>query len=114
MEKIQPEKVGETCPDCGGELVYRNGRHGRFISCLNFPKCKYTRAIETEKKEAPEPSRILCPECGRELLKRKSRYGTYFLGCSGFPSCRYMADLNGEKIVPKAKKTAKKSARGKK
>ena len=114
MEKIQPEKVGETCPDCGGELVYRNGRHGRFISCLNFPKCKYTRAIETEKKEAPEPSGIMCPECGRELLKRKSRYGTYFLGCSGFPSCRYMADLNGEKIVPKAKKTAKKSARGKK
>ena len=111
MEKIQPEKVGETCPECGGELVYRTGRYGRFISCLNFPKCRYTRQIESVQKEKPEPAGKPCPRCGSELLKRKSRYGTYFLGCSAFPKCNYMESLNGEEIVPK--KTARTAARRK-
>ena len=101
MEKIQPVKVGETCPECGGELVYRDGRFGRFISCGNFPKCRYTRKIEQENKEQPEPTGKMCPDCGKELLKRRSRYGTYFLGCSGFPTCNFMETLEGEKIVPK-------------
>lgn len=101
MEKIQPVKVGETCPDCGNELVYRNGRYGMFISCSTFPKCRYTRKIEQEDKEKPEPTGKMCPECGKELLKRRSRYGTYFLGCSGFPGCNYMETLEGERIVPK-------------
>ena len=104
MEKLQPEKVGEICPDCGSELVYRNGRYGKFISCSNFPSCRYTRKIEVKEKEQPEPTGKMCPECGKELLKRKSRFGTYFLGCSGFPKCHYMENLNGEKIVSRKDK----------
>ena len=108
MEKIQPEKVGEVCPECGGELVYRNGRYGRFISCGNFPKCRYTRQLVTKEKEKPEPTGKMCPECGGELLKRKSRYGTYFLGCSNFPECRHMETLEGEKI--EAKRSTRRTA----
>ena len=103
MEKIQPEKTGEVCPECGGDLVYRTGRYGKFISCSNFPKCRYTSQIGTPEKEKPEPAGKTCPRCGSELLKRKSRYGTYFLGCSAFPKCNYMESLNGEEIVPKKK-----------
>lgn len=104
MEKIQPEKTGEKCPECGGDLVYRNGRFGRFISCSNFPKCKYTAKIEKKDEEKPEPTGKMCPECGKELLKRKSRFGTYFLGCSGFPKCTYMENLNGERIYSRKEK----------
>ena len=114
MEKIQPEKVGETCPECGGDLVYRNGKYGKFISCANFPKCRYTRQIEKDGKEKPEPAGKMCPRCGHELLKRRSRYGTYFLGCSDFPRCNYMESLTGEEIVPKktaGKSTARKTTR---
>ncbi|MBR2990581.1 MAG: type I DNA topoisomerase [Solobacterium sp.] len=116
MEKLQPEKVGEICPDCGGELVYRKGKYGKFISCSNYPKCKYTRNIEDPVKEKPEPTGKVCPECGGELLKRKSRYGTYFLGCSNYPSCRHMETLDGEKIEPKKSgtKTARRSTGGRK
>ena len=110
MEKLAPEKVGEICPDCGSELVYRNGRFGRFISCSNFPKCRYTRKIEVKEKEKPEPTGKMCPDCGHELLKRKSRFGTYFLGCSNFPACHYMENLNGERII--SKKDRKASAEG--
>lgn len=104
MEKVQPEKTGDKCPECGGDLVYRNGRFGKFISCSNFPKCKYTAKIEKENAEKPEPTGKICPECGKELLKRKSRFGTYFLGCSGFPKCSYMENLEGERIYSRKEK----------
>lgn len=113
MDKLEPEKVGETCPECGGELVYRTSRYGRFISCGNFPKCRYTRQIEKTEKEKPEPTGKTCPECGGELLKRRSRYGTYFHGCSNFPKCRYMESLDGERIVSRSSssRTGRTSAR---
>lgn len=31
-------KLGENCPDCGGELAIRKGRFGEFVACLNFSK----------------------------------------------------------------------------
>jgi DNA topoisomerase-1 len=115
MEKLELEKVGEVCPECGGELVYRNGRFGKFISCANFPKCRYTRQLDKPNAEKPEPTGKMCPECGAELLKRKSRFGTYFLGCSNFPKCHYMENLEGERIISKqdrykAKEDKKKAA----
>ncbi len=33
------------CPECGGKLIERSGRNGRFIGCSGFPKCRYTRSI---------------------------------------------------------------------
>lgn len=30
------------CPKCGGELIERNGKYGKFIGCSNYPKCRYT------------------------------------------------------------------------
>lgn len=33
----------EMCPRCGGQLVERNGKYGKFIGCSNYPKCKYTQ-----------------------------------------------------------------------
>jgi ssDNA-binding Zn-finger/Zn-ribbon topoisomerase 1 len=33
------------CPKCGGILLLRDGMHGKFLGCSNYPKCKYTRSI---------------------------------------------------------------------
>lgn len=110
MEKMEPEKIGEACPDCGNELVIRQGRFGKFISCSNYPECKYTRKIETPEKEKPEPTGKICPDCGGELLKRKSRYGNYFLGCSNFPKCKHIENIDGEKKPFFRKKGTKKDA----
>ena len=35
----------EVCPWCGGKLIKRNGRHGEFLGCSTYPKCRYTRNI---------------------------------------------------------------------
>ncbi len=49
MPVIPNEKTGTMCPLCGNPLEYKYSNYGRFIGCSNFPKCKYTENIETEK-----------------------------------------------------------------
>lgn len=44
--------------------------------------------MENEKKAAF--ARGICPNCGSRLVERQSKYGK-FLGCSGYPHCRFMA-----------------------
>lgn len=90
MEKVEVEKLGEACPECGGELVYRFGRFGKFVACSNFPECRFNRALDGTVKAAPEKTGEQCPNCGSDLVKRKSRFGTFFVACSGFPKCRYI------------------------
>ncbi|MDB5058068.1 MAG: topoisomerase, partial [Chloroflexi bacterium] len=41
VEGPPPEPTGEKCPDCGGDLVKRAGQFGTFVSCSNYPECKY-------------------------------------------------------------------------
>jgi DNA topoisomerase-1 len=41
-----PQKTGEQCPECGSDLVKRNGKKGEFIGCSAFPKCRYTVGLE--------------------------------------------------------------------
>lgn len=30
------------CPKCGGNLIERKGKFGKFIGCSNYPSCDYT------------------------------------------------------------------------
>lgn len=36
----------------------------------------------------PEPIGEDCPECGKPLVKKRGRFGE-FIGCSGYPECKY-------------------------
>jgi len=94
MEKVGPEKTGEICPVCGGDIVIRNGKFGKFKSCINYPSCKWHESLV--KKEEPEEVGRNCPQCGQPLLKRKSRYGNYFIGCSAYPKCKYLEAIEGQ------------------
>jgi len=33
------------CPRCGGNLILRNGKYGRFWGCTNYPKCKFIKKV---------------------------------------------------------------------
>ncbi len=44
--KYQQWKVENgICPRCGGNLVLRNGKHGEFWGCSNYPKCKFIKKV---------------------------------------------------------------------
>ncbi len=70
------------CPECGSPLKLRNGRYGRFISCSNYPECKYTSSVGTG---------VACPQegCDGELVEKKSRKGKTFYACNRYPKCNY-------------------------
>ncbi len=60
-------------------------------------------AIGEHLQESLKADRRLgpCPECGDDLLVRRSRQGSYFVGCDGFPDCRFTLPLpsTGEPLV---------------
>ena len=85
MEKKELERTGEKCPDCGNDLVYRIGRFGKFISCINFPECRYTKGEDEDENAVEE----VCPKCGSKMETKKGRYGS-FLACSNYPECKYI------------------------
>jgi len=92
--------IGEKCPDCeDGELVIRKGRYGEFISCSNFPKCKYSRNMpgsEDEKKQEAEATDEVCDKCGSAMVIKQSRRGK-FLACSAYPKCKNAKPLTPPK-----------------
>jgi DNA topoisomerase-1 len=82
VARSEPEPVGRICPEDGGELVIRYGRFGKFISCSNFPKCRYTEPWL-------EKIGVACPKDGGDLVERKTRKGRTFYGCMNYPACDF-------------------------
>jgi DNA topoisomerase I len=82
VTKSEPEPIGRKCPEDGGELVIRYGRYGKFISCANFPTCRYTEPWL-------EKIGVKCPKDGGEIVARKTRKGRTFYGCANYPTCDF-------------------------
>ncbi|GAA6806567.1 type I DNA topoisomerase [Helicobacter pylori] len=83
------EKIGQSCPKCGGELVKKNSRYGEFIACNNYPKCKYVKQTENANDGAKQE---LCEKCGGEMVQKFSRNGA-FLACNNYPECKNTKSL---------------------
>ncbi len=81
--KTELEKIGRECPKCGHDLVIRFGRFGKFISCNNFPTCRYTEPLL-------EKINVKCPDCADgDIVKRRTKKGRIFYGCSNYPECEF-------------------------
>jgi DNA topoisomerase-1 len=46
--------------------------------------------------ELETPDQETCPECGKAMVVKFSRKGDKFLGCSGFPECKYTVNIERE------------------
>jgi DNA topoisomerase I len=78
------EPTNEKCPLCGAPLIKRTGRYGEFYACSNFPKCKYTAPLPSQK------TGIKCPQCQKgEIIEKKNRRGQTFYACSNYPQCKF-------------------------
>jgi DNA topoisomerase-1 len=73
--------TGEACPNCGHALVTRHGRFGDYVSCSNYPACRF---------KPPKPvtlTGVACPKCqAGDILVRRGRFGPFY-GCSNYPAC---------------------------
>lgn len=89
------EETDDLCPSCGGKLIIKLGKYGKFISCSNFPECKYAAPFLREGESADqaihdeEQTHGPCPECKTgNLILRQGRFGA-FIACSNYPQCKY-------------------------
>lgn len=41
-----------------------------------------------DAKSVSAKTAMICPECGKKLVERSGKFGK-FIGCSGFPKCRF-------------------------
>ena len=86
-QKVQskpPEPTGEPCPECGMELVKRQGSYGEFTSCSGYPKCKYIKQTILD---------VPCPKDGGKLAERKAKTGNVFYGCTNYPKCDFTSNI---------------------
>lgn len=100
MEKIEPKKTGEKCPECGGDLVIRKGRYGEFVACSNYPGCKYIKKDPNDR--TGQPTGETCPKCGSPMVYKRGRYGE-FEACSNYPTCKYIKKKprEGDELIGK-------------
>ena len=50
IKKENEKKIEEgICPKCGGKLVEREGKYGKFLGCSNFPKCRFVVSGKKDK-----------------------------------------------------------------
>ena len=48
IKYIKMADKNNTCPQCGGLLIEKNGKFGKFCGCSNYPKCNFTKNIRNE------------------------------------------------------------------
>lgn len=73
----------EKCEKCGGKMMLKEGRFGKFLACENYPTCKNTKAIVGK-------TGIKCPKCEKgEIIEKKTKKRRSFWGCSRYPDCDY-------------------------
>lgn len=81
---IQDQVTEKICPNCGGNIIIKFGRFGKFYACSKFPECKYTAPLESPKLD------IKCPKCQTgDLLAKKTKKGKIFYACSRWPDCDF-------------------------
>ncbi len=100
MEKINtledaPDDM--LCPKCGGKMVVKLGRTGKFYSCIRFPDCAGARTMEGNELQGPKETGEDCPKCGNKLVEREGKFGK-FISCSTYPKCKYIKKEDGANI----------------
>jgi DNA topoisomerase-1 len=100
-DDVKPKDIPTEimCEKCGLPMVIRWGRHGRFLACTGFPKCKNTRPLAEngENGQAVEqngqPTDEKCEKCGSPMVIKTGRFGK-FLACSKYPECKSARPLS--------------------
>jgi DNA topoisomerase-1 len=95
-DKYRSENKGIKCELCGGDMIIKVSRNGRFLGCSNYPECRNTKPLpkngnaidETPEKSEPVIAEgVTCDICGSPMYIKQSKYGSFY-GCSNYPECK--------------------------
>ena len=65
-QPVQPDYSDELCPECGKNLVVRDGKFGSFLGCPGYPECTFTMPLVEVMPGS-------CPKCGGRIMKRTGK-----------------------------------------
>jgi len=98
-----PENI--KCPKCGGAMIVKLSRGGKFYSCLKYPDCDGALQLNGKVLKGPEETGEMCPECGEKtgkngggklvIKQRRDGSGT-FISCSRYPKCKFIKKNEAE------------------
>lgn len=71
------ELLDEACPECGKPLAKKLSRYGSFISCTNYPECKYKRSVGGETQDEVRVELGTYPDTAQAVLLLRGPYGHY-------------------------------------
>ncbi|MBE6668064.1 MAG: type I DNA topoisomerase [Ruminococcaceae bacterium] len=106
--EIPVEETDIICEKCGSRMVIKNGRYGKFAACPNYPQCRNTKPLNTEKSKEDEteaePKKLIiadfkCEKCGSDMVQRVGRYGSFF-ACVRYPECDFSKQKTKDIGVP--------------
>lgn len=86
----------KECKNCGRVIPVQEFKDSSLSSgigrvckdCKNTPKPMTIRTKKSKPASKQTATGMSCPRCNKRLMRRSGRYGD-FLGCSGFPYCKY-------------------------
>ncbi|KKR88956.1 MAG: topoisomerase protein [Candidatus Wolfebacteria bacterium GW2011_GWA2_42_10] len=88
------------CPVCGGSMIIKLSKTGKFLSCAKFPECQGARKIDGSIMEGPKETGEICPKCGGKLIEREGRFGK-FISCANYPKCKFIKQSPEEEAKKK-------------
>ena len=68
---------GETCEKCGGPMLVKWNRFGRFLGCAAYPECKNTRSMDGPGDLDDDQELGSDPETGKAVWLKSGPYGPY-------------------------------------
>ncbi len=93
---MDQNRLGE-CTLCGGNLVIRKSKKGRFVGCSNYPDCKNTYTIP--RSGTVKPGGGPCPECGAPRVRVYHKGDSEEL-CIDL-NCKFSKDKRFRGVCPK-------------
>ncbi|MFZ0456349.1 MAG: type I DNA topoisomerase [Ignavibacteriaceae bacterium] len=96
------EKI--ICEKCGGEMIIKIGRFGKYLACSNYPDCKNIKSLKevAAQNQEPEYTGETCQKCGARTVYREGKFGR-FIGCERYPDCDYLKNITLGVKCPKCK-----------
>ncbi|MBQ8310486.1 MAG: type I DNA topoisomerase [Clostridia bacterium] len=82
------------CEKCGSDMVLRTGKFGSFYACVQYPKCKFTKARMRELG-------VNCPKCSAKVVTKYGKNHTVFYSCERYPDCDFSSwDVPTNELCP--------------
>lgn len=117
LKEVEDKAEKIICDKCGGEMIIKVGRFGKYLACGNYPDCTNIKSFKeiASQNQEPEYTGETCEKCGARTVFRSGKFGR-FIGCEKFPECDFIKNITIGVNCPKCKDgqvVERKSRRGK-